>query len=177
MLLLLSCQPSPEIPNKPDAPAPTISDHGVPEGHEFSSYTGRTHWTWDFTKDGGKNTCDFWWDAVGTPISKCPDCNWTFRVQMTVDEEKSSYDAACLGDLESADMAWSVGLIENFRSYNVPVLMIYDDGYYRDWLPAFVSTWTYPDLIWGGGWLSMPVINSEQEYAYTNYWYGTAVVK
>ncbi|HND32221.1 MAG TPA: hypothetical protein PLA94_19595 [Myxococcota bacterium] len=177
LTMLLSCGAPEEIPAKPDVSPPLETDHGTPPGHEFTTFEGEVHWTWGFDESPDALLCDMWWDAVGTPINKCPDCTWAFRVEMTLDESRSQYEAECLGDKTDPNLSWRVGLNENFYGYNVPLLMYYDGATYGDWLPGFVSSWTYPALTWGGGWPGVPAVQDDQELVYTNYWYGTATVK
>lgn len=175
-LLLAACGTE-EIPMKPDAPPVAQTDHGVPSGHEFSTFEGDINWRWDYDDSPESPLCDMWWSATGTVINACPECIWSFRLEMTLDEGRSGYAAECLGALEATDLEWRVGLVEDFYGYGVPLLMVYDTGYYGGWLPGFVSNWSYPELIWGGGWLEMPVTQGEDGAAYTNYWYGTATVQ
>jgi hypothetical protein len=176
-LAALSCG-SEEIPNKPDAPPPLTTDHGVPDGHVFESFEGEITWKWDYDDDPARLTCDMLWEATGTASSGCPDCLWGFTLTLTLDEGRSQYDEGCLGTLEDADLEWRVGLDENYYGYNVATLSMMTGGY---WMPGFVAQWDYPDLTWGGGWLYMPVTPGDpadpSAVMYTNYWYGTATVQ
>lgn len=148
-----------------------------PEGHAYTSYTGRARFQWAWDADRDARSCDLYWDTTGTATENlCPDCIWAFDVALTYDEASSTAVDDCLDDVEDPDLSWTIGLSLTYYVYEAEVLWYYIPESYG-WYPLFYAAWDYPTLYFGGGYYEYEYLDDGALMYYTHYWSATATVE
>lgn len=176
LLLLTAC---PSGGSKTDTgasarPAPT-GDPG-PEGHAYTTYTGRTRFQWAYDADPDARTCDLVWSSSGGPSeSLCPECIWAFDLALTYDEDASISGEGCLEEGDDPNLEWTLGLSLTYAGEEVRLIWyeVPDTG----WYPLFYADWDYPNLVFDGGYYEYGYPPRDAEMYYTSYWSAEAVVQ
>lgn len=179
LLLALAC--GSKTPQDSEAwPPPGDSDDQSgdpgPEGHEYTSYEGSVRFQSGWDPDIAARACDLTWQTTGAPTDLCEDCLWTFEIEATLDPALSSYDESCGFEAEDADFTWGLGMSLDWYDYGSPVIWYYLPDY-RYWYPQWVASWSYPEVVFGGGAYEEEFIYQEESWYYTNYWRGSADVR
>ena len=158
-----------------DSPVPE-RDPG-PDGHDYTTYTGRTRFQWAWDADPDARACDLYWDTTGVPSENtCPDCVWAFDLSLTYYEASSVAQGDCLEGVDDPDLEWTVGLTLTVYDYPVSALWYYaPEASY--WYPLFYASWDYPTLYFGGGYYEYEYVQSGGPMYYTLYWSASATVQ
>lgn len=150
ILLLLSCR-QPDPGEQPKA-------HAHPEVPDWTSYEGT--FTWSVSGAGASEPgCALVFDFQGVPADvTCPDCEYSFYIEMSYDEESSVNTWRCI-DEDEADFTWTLGFDADFYGYDIGAMWKYVEiGSY--WFQAFYAEWDGGDrLVFG------------YDYTYGSYYY------
>lgn len=137
MALLLSCQ-------QPD-PGKSPEDHAHPELPAWASYEGT--FTWSIIGAGAEEPgCALVYHFEGEPADiTCPDCEYSFKIKMSYDEELSVNTWQCIDD-SNPDFTWVLGYDADFYGYDLGAMWkyVYNGGY---WFQAFYATWDGADQL------------------------------
>ena len=123
--------------------------------------------------DPSTRDCDLWWyGTVDEPEHKCPECEYNFLWNMTLDETES-YDPY---DLCGANVEWGLdlGYDDDYYGTGVPVIWYYvpTGGYWLAVFNAELDETTGYLFFYGGSYEE-----DRGSYYYTRWWEGAGIIE
>jgi hypothetical protein len=139
----------------------------------YSVFRGWETFDLGFGYGYGFRECSLYWASLGTPISLCAGCEFTFEVDMIYDASVSYDDGSC--PMLADNVTYRYGYVEDYYGYGGYLMYGFGSGFYA-WAYASFDGTTFDYHI---GPLDYPYdyYGAYPGYYYTNYWTGSAELR